>query len=102
MKRVPLFIVCGNPACAKVKAVRKPCEHRKQKYCSRSCASTMTAPARREASREACRRVGLARASQLRRALLARLTGLSPLEAFRMGYDRGLQSKWRQMRKHRE
>jgi len=47
--------------------------------------------------REAMSRGGKNRAAMLRRQVLARLVGLTPIEAFRLGYVRGLQSKHRQI-----
>ena len=47
-------------------------------------------------SRDAMSRGGKMRASRARARLMLTIQHLTPLEAFRVGYVRGLQSKWRQ------
>lgn len=42
---------------------------------------------------------GRTRALRARLALLARLDGVTPVDAFKLGYHRGLQAKWRQLRR---
>lgn len=90
--RVPLFIVCANPACEKVREVRKRGDQKKQRHCSRRCALLM----RPTLTRDGMRRGGLERARRSRLARLARLPA-SPLDAFRLGYIRGWQSAKRQI-----
>lgn len=99
MRSRPLFIVCAYEPCGKVKEVKRRRDQRKQKYCTHACAARATAEIRRPAVQAACRKVGLARASQQRQRLLARLDGLSKLECFRLGYKTGLESKTRQIRR---
>ena len=91
--RVPLFIVCENPACQKVREVRKRGDQAKQRHCSRRCAMTM----RHNLTREAARRGGLEAGRRRRAAAMARLAGLSAVEAFRLGYNRGFQSAKRKI-----
>ena len=52
-------------------------------------------------SRDAMSRGGKMRASRARARLMLTIQHLTPLEAFRVGYVRGLQSKWRQTRRQR-
>lgn len=97
----PLFILCQREGCENVKQVRTRYEQRTFRYCSKACAASATADSRREACRAACRRVGLARGHQMKQQLLARVAHLTPLEAFRIGYLRGLGAKRRQVLKRR-
>lgn len=95
----PLFIVCQRAGCGKLREVRRPCEQQHEKYCSRRCAAFVT----KNCARPGVGRLGgLECARRARRALVKRLDGLTPLEAFRLGYDRGLQSKHRQIRRRRQ
>lgn len=95
MKRTtPLFIQCQRPGCEGIKQVRCPSDQRKYRYCSQRCIALMTQNIKR-AGRKGVERSASAR----RRRVLERVKGLSPLEAFRLGYDRGLQSKLTQIRR---
>lgn len=89
----PLFIVCRH--CGIVKTVRKPCEQRQQRFCSRKCANTVHCNIS-HASRGLGGRV---RAHRARLRVLERIKGLSPLDAFRQGYTLGLNSKTRQLKR---
>jgi hypothetical protein len=97
----PLYASCRRPGCENFRQVRTRYEQRIPRYCSRACAASATADSRREACREACRKVGLARASQLRQQVLRRLESLTKLECFRLGFKRGLASKYRQLARKR-
>lgn len=94
-KAGPYFIRCQNPKCQRLKQVRTPYHQRRRKFCSHSCAMTVI----RNITREASRRGGLTRARRIRERLVHNVGMLTPLEAFRLGYVRGLQSKLRQIRR---
>lgn len=85
-RRVPLFITCKRSGCGELRQVETVEQQVKGGYCSHRCAALD-------------HRLGVERARKLRAAMLERLDGLTPLEAFRLGYVRGLQSKIRQIRK---
>jgi hypothetical protein len=97
--KMPYFIVCANPACGKVKQVRRPSEQKRHRFCSRKCAAIVICNITKVPG--APRLGGLARGRMLRLALMKQLDGLSPIAAFRLGYDHGLQSKHRQIRRRR-
>ena len=79
------FPRCRRPGCG-ARRVSRPRLLARPGYCSHRCAALGSG-------------LGVARARALRRQVLARLQALTPLEAFRLGYVRGLQSKCRQIRK---
>lgn len=91
--RVPLYIVCANPKCGKVREVKKRGDQKKQEHCSHACAMTM----RRNLTREAMRRGGLEAGRRRRAAAIARLDRFTKVEAFRAGYNRGFQSAKRKI-----
>lgn len=93
----PYFIICANPTCEQVKQVRRPSDQQRHRFCSRKCSAIVVCNITKVAG--AARLGGLAKAKQAQRAVVARVQGLTPLAAFRLGYDRGLQSKHRQLRK---
>ena len=95
---IPRFIVCQNPRCGQVKQVCRPYEQKIRKYCTRRCSNVVHG----NITRAAASRGGLERARRARLALVARIAGLTPLEAFRLGYTKGLMSKTRQLHKRRE
>lgn len=96
MTRLPLFIVCQNRACQRVKQVKRRGEQR-QRFCSHRCAATV----RKSPTREGSRRGGLMRAHRIRERIRQKVDGMKPIDAFRYGYTLGLQSKTRQLRKRR-
>lgn len=90
-RTVPLFIVCQR--CGAIKPVPLPSVQRTQRYCSRRCAASVTQNIRKAG------RIGIERSvAKRRRHVLTRVAGLTPVQAFRLGYVRGLQSKLRQIR----
>jgi hypothetical protein len=93
-RTAPLVAICQRRVCAKPFTARSPFELAKRKYCSRRCSSLMT-----QNIRAAGRLGGRVSAQRRQQRLLARVAGLTPLEAFRTGYTVGLQSKLRQIRK---
>jgi hypothetical protein len=97
-RTVPLFIVCKRPGCEQIRQVRRPYLQRRGGYCSSRCANLAT----HNLTRAAAAKGGRVSASHKRTALVARLDGLSKLAAFRLGYDRGLQAKWRALRRQVE
>lgn len=87
-----LMVLCQRPGCEGVGTARDHTDHRRRRYCSTRCAALMTQNWRAAQRAQA-------RATATRRAqVLARIQTLPPVEAFRLGYDRGLRSKWRQLR----
>ncbi len=86
MKAPKLFRRCKRRGCGKRRDVAHPKPLERPGYCSHRCAALD-------------QRLGVNRASAMRRQLMARLDGLTPLQAFRLGYVRGLESKCRQIRK---
>lgn len=98
MKWAPRYVLCQRPGCGGYAVVRKPSEQGKRKYCSRRCANIVNY----NITPEECGQGGTRRAARSRARLVTLLTGLTVLEAFRLGYTRGLQSKTRQLlTKHR-
>lgn len=85
VSRPTLYIICANPSCRAVKAVRSPYEQRTRQYCSRRCVAIMTSTLNREAQR----RGGIAAAISKRRRRLASLAHLSPIAVFRLGFQTG-------------
>lgn len=94
MSRAPLFSCCARRSCGRVFGVRRPVEQRRRKYCSRRCAALVNQNITGAGSKG-----GLQAARVRRRRVLDRLDGLTVLQAFRLGYVRGLESKTRQIRK---
>ncbi len=96
---VPLFITCQRPGCEKVHQVNSRWRQQKQKYCSLKCAAIVKqqSPEGRAASGRGAR----TRTAQERARLIASVQHLTPIEAFRLGYLRGLHSKHRQIRNYR-
>jgi len=92
---VPLFIVCKRHGCEGIREVRRPHLQRKGGYCSSRCAAIDTRNIAKADHASAGRMSALRRRQQLK----ARLATLSPLAIFRLGYTRGLQAKWRTLRK---
>lgn len=93
------FVLCQRPGCGAVRPVQRKRDLGLGKYCSRKCAALVNQNVTFD--RAANARGGRARAAQLRAKLLADLAGKSPLEAFRLGYARGLSSKHRQLTRQR-
>lgn len=93
-RTVPLYAVCTRRVCGKVFEVRRPFLQKKRKYCSRRCAAFMSKNLNPEAAQRALDASRRAR----RLAMIVRLHGMTPLEAFRLGYVRGLQAKLRKVR----
>ena len=91
----PLYITCEREACGAVIRVKNRALQQVQRFCSRRCATLMCAV--NNLYREAQSRGGKTRAHRARLALIQRVQGLSPVEAFRVGYLRGLGSKHRQL-----
>lgn len=91
---MPLHILCARPGCEGALRVRTPSEQRRHRFCSRRCAALVTQNIRRAQPGKGGRTSGRRR----QQASLARVAGLTPLQAFRLGYVRGLQSKLRQIR----
>lgn len=94
---VPLFVVCARVSCGKVRQVRTRCQQQRQRFCSPRCAYL----GRRRAGGFTKAQMALGgkiRASRARAALIARVAGMTPVDAFRAGYVKGLQAKWRRAR----
>lgn len=91
---VPLFITCAR--CEGVKQVKNRHLQRIQRFCSKRCGTL--ASCGNAFNKDAQSRGGKTRARRARLALMRQIRHLGPVEAFRMGYVRGLQSKWRQTR----
>lgn len=93
-RTVPLYITCQRPGCEAVKQVRTPSQQRRYRFCSPRCIGLVCQNIRHGTAK------GVARSARARKArVLARVQGLVPLEAFRLGYQMGLESKLRQIRK---
>lgn len=90
---VPLYITCQREGCGKVKQVRTRTKQRTQKACSNRCGCLMRAQSAE--GQATLRRGGLVAGSRARTRLIAEVGHLTPLVAFRLGYLRGLQSKYR-------
>ncbi|SRR5581483_9622430 len=86
------LLTCARPECRRQKLVKD----RTQRYCSKRCAILMNPQMRNKSANS---RGGRMRAHRARMALLVRIQGKTPLEAFRMGYVRGLQASHRQITK---
>lgn len=94
-RRVRLFIVCKREGCEQLREVNRPYKQRRGGYCSSRCASLATQNIRKaDASRG-----GRVTALRKRQLLKTRLDGMQPLDIFRLGYARGLNAKWRALRK---
>lgn len=92
--KVPYFYECQRPSCGQLKQVRRPSEQKRHKYCSRKCAAMVLQNIKR------AYRKGVENSARARmRRVVDRVAGLSAIEAFRVGYDCGLRSKLRQLRK---
>jgi hypothetical protein len=91
MRKLALFIECP---CGQLKQVKTRWHQARQKHCSRSCAQHFAG-----ASREDRARGGRTRGARARLAIMQTIGEMTPLQAFRCGYDRGLHSKWRQTNK---
>lgn len=98
-KRIPveLFITCERENCGQIKRVKDRAKQQTQRFCSRRCATL--ACNGNEFCREAQSRGGKMRAHRARLAIMARVSTLTPIEAFRHGYKLGLESKWRQTKR---
>jgi hypothetical protein len=94
---VPLFVTCER--CGGLKQVPTRSRQARQRFCSFHCARKATAVM--NIPREAQSRGGKMRASRCRARLMAAVARLTPMEAFRLGYTRGMQSKNRQLAKRR-
>jgi hypothetical protein len=91
----PLYLVCKRPGCGQLRHVARPWQQRKGGYCSHRCASIGTGNVKHMNPSAG----GRMTAHRKRLALVARVKDLSPLDAFRLGYQRGLSSKTRQLAK---
>lgn len=98
MKKIPRFIVCANPGCQHIKQVRRPHEQAFRKYCSRKCSNIVN----HNITRAAAGAGGRERGRRIRLAIRETLRSLTKIECFRLGYDKGLQSKHRQIRRHKD
>lgn len=90
----PLYITCLRHGCGVRVRVINRYQQRMRKYCSKRCSTVAHEPIMRLVRRKG----GLARAAMMRKAVIARVANLTPLEAFRLGYLKGLQSKHRQLK----
>jgi hypothetical protein len=90
----PLLAICQRRVCAKPFPVRCPADLAKRKYCSPRCNALVN-----QNIRGAGRIGGRVSGQRRQQRLVARVAGLTPLEAFRTGYTVGLQSKLRQIRR---
>lgn len=97
--KIDRFITCERQACGAVKQVRNPYEQRTMRFCSRKCAGMVLKNITKIPGANS--RGGLENVRRRRLAILARLEGMTVLEAFRLGYNKGLFSKIRQRREHR-
>lgn len=96
---VPLFITCEREACGKVIQVRDRCLQRVQRFCGLTCAAI--ARNSRPHTFLASQKGGKERGRRARLKIMERVKGMTPVEAFRLGYVRGLQSKHRQLANRR-
>lgn len=95
----PLTITCQNPRCGKEKVVKSRFEQRRQKYCSARCRAVMCMHSRPFTKAE--RALASSRSIATRqRKVRERLAGLTVEQAFRLGYQLGVKSKLRYIRKH--
>ena len=97
-RRRPIrYITCQRPGCGQIREVNRPCEQRTRKFCSKRCANLVVC----NVTRNGNHRLGVEKSVATRkRKVLARVEGLSPLQAFKLGYKCGIESKCRQIRKH--
>jgi hypothetical protein len=95
----PLLVVCQHPECGCSFPVKSRWLQRIRKYCSLSCGAIMRnrAPGAFEASSRGAK----LRTAQERARLMAEVKDMEPIEAFRLGYLRGLYSKHRQVQRYR-
>lgn len=96
---MPLYIECANPQCLAIKQVKTRALQQAQRFCSRRCGTAFRM--HMNLNREAQSRGGKMRAHRMRVALMEKLKDMTLADAFRLGYARGLQSKWRQTRRIR-
>lgn len=93
-RTVPLYIECKRPGCGRLREVRCPAHQARGGYCSQRCNALVN---------QNIRKAGLkgvwGSAHQRKRRVLARIDGLTPLEAFKLGYRSGLRSKSYQIRR---
>lgn len=94
---VTLWVVCRRKGCERLSTARSKREQRRRKYCSRRCAAIVN---KNIGKTTAARRAEiLAKSIHTRKQqVLNRIAGLTPLEAFRLGYKLALKSKAKQLR----
>lgn len=97
MAKVPLFITCQYAPCSAVVEVKNPYQQKRQRFCSHRCNALAMQPLKREQASKG----GLERARRRRLAIRLKAETMTPLAAFQYGYLLGLNSKHRQIRKHR-
>lgn len=90
----PLYITCRRHGCGGKARVPNRWHQRNRRYCSKRCATLANEPIMRLVRQKG----GFAAGKVRRQAVIARVQGLTPLEAFRLGYMRGLHSKHRQLK----
>jgi hypothetical protein len=96
---VPLFIVCQNPRCCAVKQIPKLSLQRRQQFCSRRCAGTISPVARQS---PAVRRALAKKANDTRRSQwIVKLAGLTPGEIYRLAYSVGWKAGVRRERRRK-
>lgn len=89
---VPLLVECQRPGCGAIVPVRCLSVQRRQKYCSLSCSAKVQSGA--NAAKASAAGV-LAR----KRKVLARIDGMTPLQAWKAGYKVGMNGKLRHIRR---
>lgn len=94
----PRFITCRRPGCDGIRQVLRPNQQRRGGYCSKRCASID------HANWKHCNHsaAGKKSAQVRRRHTLELVANLTPLDAFKVGYARGLYAKWKALRKKYE
>jgi hypothetical protein len=86
------FVECQR--CGAIRTARSRAEQKHGKYCSRKCSNLVNQNIRFGMPR------GVANSARARRLrVVARVQHLTPVEAFRLGYVRGLYSKLRQVKR---
>lgn len=90
----PIYMTCTRPGCGVKREVRRPVDQQKRRFCSRRCAALVT----RNIAKS---HLGfLVAAARRRERVIAQIVGMTPLESFRFGYHKGLNSKLTTIRRN--
>lgn len=93
-KKSDEYAMCQREGCENVFQLRRPSERGKRKFCSQRC----NGMAYQRFSKEAMDRGRAKGIVTHKRKVLARIDGLTPLEAFKLGYQCGQRTKHTRLR----